>query len=77
MCWGLMYQILGRALTFSLPSPGIEGGMGLDVLMEAKTKKKSTRVNDSENIIFLVVDLVLMLEKAGYVGGRQKCEMLA
>lgn len=56
-----MYQILGRALTFSLPSPGIEGGMGLDVLMEAKTKKKSTRVNDSENIIFLVVDLVLML----------------
>lgn len=33
--------------------------MGLDVLTEAKTEKKSTRVEDGENIIFSI-NLVLM-----------------
>lgn len=48
----MLYRILKHALTLSTPSPGIGGGMGLDVPMEAKTEKKSTTVEDGENIIF-------------------------
>lgn len=55
----MLYRILKHALTLSTPSPGIGGGMGLDVMMEAKTEKKSTRVEDGENIIFFI-NLVLM-----------------
>lgn len=52
-------RILKHVLTLSTPSTGIGGGMGLDVLTEAKTDKESTRLEDGENIIFFI-NLVLM-----------------